>query len=210
LVHLALYKFYLEDNETEKAISSMEIVLKSDIVNPEAKAKVLNDFVKFAQDNPQYEERLLEITADVSDDETGKSSAEMAQYYLQKGDKAKALSHYKIALQHDADDFETIKKVLLLQIDLDMFSDAVALSNEALETFPSQPILYLANGVANNNLQQYKKAVESLEIGIDYVIDNVIMEIDFYKQLSTAYKYLNNIEKSQTFAKKAEALINGQ
>jgi len=210
LVHLALYKFYLEDNETEKAISSMEIVLKSLTVNPEAKAKVLNDFVKFAQENPQYESRLLEITADVSDDETGKSSAEMAQYYLQKGDKQKALSHFKIALQRDADDFETIRKVLLLQIDLDMFSDAVVLSNEALETFPSQPILYLANGVANNNLQQYKKAVESLEIGIDYVIDNVIMEIDFYKQLSTAYKYLNNIKKSQSFAKKAEALINGQ
>jgi len=210
LVHLALYKFYLEDNETEKAINSMEIVLKSDTVNPEAKAKVLNDFVKFAQDNPQYEERLLEITANVADDETGKSSAEMAQYYLQKGDKQKALSHFKIALQRDADDFETIKKVLLLQIDLDMFSDAVTLSNRILETFPSQPILYLVNGVANNNLQQYKEAVESLEIGIDYVIDNVIMEIDFYKQLSTAYKYLNNIQKSQSFAKKAEALLNGQ
>ena len=210
LVHLALYKFYLEDNETEKAINSMEIVLKSDTVNPEAKAKVLNDFVKFAQDNPQYEDRLLEITANVADDETGKSSAEMAQYYLQKGDKQKALSHFKIALQRDADDFETIKKVLLLQIDLDMFSDAVTLSNRILETFPSQPILYLVNGVANNNLQQYKEAVESLEIGIDYVIDNVIMEIDFYKQLSTAYKYLNNIQKSQSFAKKAEALLNGQ
>ncbi|MFT5216578.1 MAG: tetratricopeptide (TPR) repeat protein [Glaciecola sp.] len=210
LVHLALYKFYLEDNETERAINSMGIVLKSDTVNPEAKAKVLNDFVKFAQDNPQYEARLLEITADVTDDETGKSSAEMAQYYLQKGDKQKALSHFKIALQRDADDFDTIKKVLLLQIDLDMFSDAVVLSNQALEMFPSQPILYLANGVANNNLQKYKEAIESLEIGIDYVIDNVIMEIDFYKQLSTAYKYLNNIQKSQSFAKKAEALINGQ
>lgn len=210
LVHLALYKFYLEDNETEKAISSMEIVLKSETVNPEAKAKVLNDFVKFAKDNPQYEDRLLEITAEVSDDETGKSSAEMAQYYLQKGDKQKALSHYKIALQREPDNFETLKKTLLIQIDLDLFNDAAALSNEALETFPSQPILYLANGVANNNLQRYKEATESLEIGIDYVIDNVIMEIDFYKQLSTAYKYLNNIKKSQAFAKKAEALLNEQ
>ena len=210
LVHLALYKFYLEDNETEKAINSMEIVLKSETVNPEAKAKVLNDFVKFAKDNPQYEDRLLEITAEVSDDETGKSSAEMAQYYLQKGDKQKALSHYKIALQREPDNFETLKKILLIQIDLDLFNDAAVLSNEALETFPSQPILYLANGVANNNLQRYKEATESLEIGIDYVIDNVIMEIDFYKQLSTAYKYLNNIKKSQAFAKKAEALLNEQ
>ena len=185
----------------------MEIVLKSETVNPEAKAKVLKDFVRFAQDNPQYEERLLEITADVSDDDTGKSSAEMAQYYLQKGDKQKALSHFKIALQRESDNFEIIKKILLLQIDLDMFSNAVTLSNETLETFPSQPILYLANGVANNNLKQYKAAVESLEIGIDYVIDNIIMEIDFYKQLSTAHKYLNNIKKSQSFAKKGALIL---
>lgn len=210
LVHLALYKFYLEDDETEKAITSMEIVLKSETVNPEAKAKVLNDFVRFVQENPQYESRLLEITSEVSDDETGKSSAEMAEYYLQKGEKQKALSHYKIALQREPDNFDIIRKALLLQIDLDLFNEAKILSNEALETYPAQPILYLVNGVANNNLESYKKAVESLEIGIDYVIDNVIMEIDFYKQLSTAYKYLDNIKKSQTFAKKAEALINDQ
>lgn len=209
-VHLALYKFYLDDNATEKAINSMEIVLKSDKIKPDAKAKVLNDFIKFSQDNPQYEDRLLEITANITDDDTGKSSIEMAQFYLQKGDKKKALSFYKIALQRNLNDFEAIKKVLLLQIDLEMFNDAIVLSSQALEIFPSQPILYLANGVSNNKMQHYKEAVVSLEIGLDYVIDNVIMEIDYYKQLSASYKYLNNINKSQSFAKKADALLNEQ
>ena len=76
--------------------------------------------------------------------------------------------------------------------------------------FPAQPILYLINGVANNKINQSKNAIESLETGLDYVIDDPKMESDFYTQLSIAYKQVNNNTKSQAFAKKAEALIKEQ
>ena len=66
--------------------------------------------------------------------------------------------------------------------------------------------MYLVNGVANNNLEEHKKAIDNLEMGLDFLIDNPNMEADFYSQLSIAYKALNNISKSETFAKKAKAL----
>ncbi|MBT8273392.1 MAG: tetratricopeptide repeat protein, partial [Bacteroidia bacterium] len=78
LVHLALYKFFLTDNQAEEAINSMKIVLKSGTIKPEAKAKVLNDFVSFVKSNPQYESDLLEVTTEVVNDDTGKSDAELA------------------------------------------------------------------------------------------------------------------------------------
>ena len=208
LVHLALYKYYLDANEESKAIESMKVVVKSKTVKPEAKAKVLNDFVNFVKDNPQYEGDLLEVTTMVSDDNTGKSDVELAKYYLQKNNKEKALAHYKIALEKEPDSFSMIKSVLLLYIDLNQFEKASELSSQALETYPAQPILYLANGVANNNLNRPKDAIESLEMGVDYVIDNVIMEVDFYKQLSIAYRMTNNITKSNAFANKAQKLLN--
>ena len=98
--------------------------------------------------------------------------------------------------------------MLLLQIDLKKYSEAVTLSSKALDSYPSQPILYLVNGVANNNLNQPKDAIDSLETGVDYVIEDVIMQADFYKQLSVAYKMSNNITKSEAFAKKAEEVMN--
>jgi len=208
LVHLALYKFYLDQGEEEKAISSMKVVVKSAAIKPDAKAMVLNDFVNFVRDNPQYEDDLLEVTTNISNDETGKSHAELGNFYLQKKNKSKALEQFNLALAKDATNFNIIKKVLLLQIDLDMFKEAESFSSENLELYPSQPILYLANGVANNNLNQPKKAIESLESGVDYIIDDVIMEVDFYRQLSIAYKLNNNITKSNAFSKKAEDLLN--
>jgi len=79
-------------------------------------------------------------------------------------------------------------------------------AERALELYPAQPILYLVNGVANNSLSTYKKAIDNLEMGLDFLVDNPTMEADFYSELSIAYKALNNINKSETFAKKAQAL----
>ncbi|MEH6536928.1 MAG: tetratricopeptide repeat protein [Psychroserpens sp.] len=210
LVHLALYKFYLDGNDTNNAIKSMKVVLTSPVIKPEAKTKVLNDFVKFVGQNPQYESDLVEITSLVSEDKSVKTLLELGEYYLKSNDKEKALSYYEEALKQEPNEFKIIRDVLLLQIDLNKDAKAAQKSMEALEIFPAQPILYLINGVANNKLKQPEKAIENLEMGLDYVVENPSMEADFYKQLSEAYKQTNNISQSEAFAKKAEALLKEQ
>lgn len=210
LVHLALYKFYLDANEIENAINSMRIVLTSPVIKAEAKTKVLNDFVKFVAKNPQYESDLVEITALVSEDKSVKTLLELGAYYLKSEEKEKALNYYLEALQQEPNDFKIIRDVLLLEIDLKKDNEAAKRSIEALDLFPAQPIFYLINGVANNNLKQPQKAIESLEMGLEFIVDNPQMEGDFYKQLSASYKQVNNIKQSEAFAKKAEAILNEQ
>ena len=207
LVHLALYKFYLDDNAIDKAIASMKVVLTSPSIKSEAKTKVLNDFVKFVGQNPQYESQLVEVTALVSDDKSVKTLLELAEYYLKSNDQEKALGYYEAALLQEPNAFKIIRAVLLLQIDLNKNEAAVLKSDEALDIFPSQPVLYLINGVANNKLKHPKKAIERLEMGLEILVENPTMQADFYKQLSESYKQLYNIEKSQTFAKKAQAIL---
>ena len=210
LVHLALYKFYLDDNDINSAINSMRIVLTSPVIKPEAKTKVLNDFVKFVGENPQYESDLVEITALISDDKSVKTLLELGAYYLKTEEKDKALNYYLEALQQEPNNFKIISDVLLLEIDLNKNSDAAKRSMDALELFPAQPFFYLINGVANNKLDQPHKAIESLEMGLEFVVDNPQMEGDFYKQLSESFKQVNNIKQSEAFAKKAEAIFKEQ
>ena len=210
LVHLALYKFYLDENDTENAINSMKIVLSSSDIKPDAKAKVLNDFVNFVSTHPEFEPDLLEITALISNDNSPKTLLELAQFYLKTGDKTKALSYFEDLLKEEPNNYSVLKDVLLLQLDLNLNEQAAKRSEQTIEIFPAQPIFYLINGVANNKLKQQKKAIESLEAGLDYIIEDVKMEIDFYTQLSLAYELDNNIKKSQAFTKKAEALTKEQ
>lgn len=208
LVHLALYKFYLDQNQTENAIASMKIVLTAPEINPDAKTKVLNDFINFVSKNPEHEKDLVDITALIDDNKSFQTLVELAQYYLKLQDKPKALMYFEDALKLEPNNFSVIKDALLLQIDLNQEEKAIIKSEQALELFPAQPILYLINGVAHNKMKQAKKAITSLETGLDYVIEDPKMEADFYTQLSLAYKLNNNNSKSQAFAKKAAALTN--
>ncbi|WJJ97126.1 tetratricopeptide repeat protein [Algibacter luteus] len=206
LVHLALYKFYLDDNDAEKSIESMKVVIKSTQIKPEAKLKVLTDFVKFVKANPEYEADLIEATSLVSDTNNSKTIIELGQYYLSRNNKEKALEQFEEALKLEPNNFEVLKNTLLLYIDLKKFDLAKVESNKALESFPSQPLLYLINGVSLNELNQPKDALEVLETGLDYLIDDTKMEADFYNQLSKAYTLLNNTDKAKTFSDKAKQL----
>ncbi|MBC3758450.1 tetratricopeptide repeat protein [Hyunsoonleella sp. SJ7] len=206
VVHLALYKFYLDDDNTEEAIKSMKIVVKSNEIKPEAKLKVLSDFVGFVKEYPQYEADLVETTTLLDGKTNAKTLTDLGYYYLSKNDKAKAIHYFQEALKLNGDDFNIIKNVLLLQIDLQLFDDATQKSEEVIQKFPAQPLGYLINGVVLNARQKPNDAISVLESGLDWVIDNPKMESDFYLQLSKAYEMLGNMEKSGAFMKKAKAL----
>ncbi|WP_179317129.1 tetratricopeptide repeat protein [Winogradskyella undariae] len=205
-VHLALYKFYLQDEKVDDAINSVKTVLTSPEINADAKAKVLKDFVAFVSHNPEYESDLIDITSLIDDNKDAQTHSDLGHYYLKAGDKVKALSNFKEALKQNPNDFKLIKDVLLLQLDIKDYNAVIIDSERALELYPAQPILYLVNGVAQNNSGEPKKAIDNLEMGLDFLIDNPSMEADFYSELSIAYKAINNISKSETFAKKAKAL----
>ena len=206
IVHLALYKFYLDDNNAEKAIESMKIVVKSPEIKPEAKLKVLTDFVQFVGNNPQYEADLVEATTLVDNSNSSKTLTELGQYYLAKSNKPKALEYFESALKIDEENFNVLRNVLLLYIDLQKFNLAEKKSYEVIQKYPAQPLFYLINGVALNQLNQPKKAADVLETGLDFIIDDNKMEIDFYNQLSISYSLLSNTAKAKAFSDKVKQL----
>lgn len=210
LVHVALYAFYLENNQGEEAFKSAEKALISAQVNNNDKTKILQNLVRFVQANPQYETKLVALTTLIDNDKNPESLSEVAQYYLQTGDKQKALESYKQALQQNPNDFNLIKNSLLLQLDLQQYENVAKESAQAISLFPAQPLLYLLNGVAQNNLKNPNKAIENLEMGLDFLIDDKKMEADFYQQLSISYQLKDNITKSKAFAEKATAIIKAQ
>lgn len=206
IVHLALYKFYLDENETDEAIKSMKIVVQSNAIKPDAKLKVLSDFVNFVKLNPRYEKDLLEATTLLDGTTNANTLTDLGMYYLDKGDKENALKYFEEALKLDGDNFGILKNILLLHIDLQQFDVAKTKSEAALQKYPAQPLCYLLHGVALNELQKPKDAIITLESGLDWIVDDDKMEADFYSELAKAYDILNNTTKAKTFRDKANAL----
>lgn len=203
MVHLALYKFYLDQNESAKALASMKRVLKGDQIDEETKYQVLNDFLLFVAANPSYEKDLMEIVEVFSKKEANTEVySQLGTFFLQADQKEKALEYFEAGVNNGDMDFDLLVKTLLLQVDFKKYEAAKALSQKGLEEYPSQPILYLVNGTVLNQTQEHKKAVEILTFGLDFLIDNPIMEADFYQQLVLAYTGLNEAGKASEFEKK--------
>jgi len=103
-------------------------------------------------------------------------------------------------------DFNVLKELLIMELTNDLFEFVYDDSKEGLEIFPAQPFLYKMNGLALNKLGKYNEAISVLTIGIDFVIDNNIMEADFYNQLSISHEGLNNKSKALEYKQKANQL----
>ncbi len=206
-VQLALYKFYLVDGKTDLAVAAMQKVLQSKRIEVDAKHSVLNDFLIFVNENPQFETQL-EKAITVFDKQVASANIfhELAKYYLQKGNKVKALPYFEKALASNPEDLELIKNVILLQLDSNKFTDAEKTVSEAVDLYPSQPLLYLTYGVTLNKQQKFKEAIVQLEMGIDYIIDDAKMEADFYNQLGDAYTGSGDATKARGFYEKAKSL----
>ncbi|OCK43573.1 hypothetical protein BA195_02405 [Tenacibaculum soleae] len=98
-------------------------------------------------------------------------------------------------------------KPLLNKLHINTHTDLLKYSEQGLTLFPAQPFIYLMNGKALNNNHQYKKALQSLQNGIDFVIDNTKIEAQFYFEMAKAYQKLNDTKKASFFKNKAEKTL---
>lgn len=75
-------------------------------------------------------------------------------------------------------------------------------SEEALETYPSQPFFYYAQGYALNKASKPKKAIEVLEAGLDYLVNDIPLANKFYTELAAAYTATYNTVKANMYLSK--------
>ena len=99
-----------------------------------------------------------------------------------------------------------LQKILIYESENELYEMLFSDSKSGLEVYPSQPFLYHMNGWALNKLAKYNEAIAVLTIGIDFVIENIALEADFYEQLSMSYEGLNNKTEALKYKQKAEKL----
>jgi predicted Zn-dependent protease len=86
------------------------------------------------------------------------------------------------------------------------YQEALAISKEALDTYPLQPYFYYAYGAALNNTSNANKAIEVLESGLDYLLDDTDALANLlYKELSKAYTSIGNTSKANEYLNKIKS-----
>ncbi len=82
------------------------------------------------------------------------------------------------------------------------YKGMLAVSKEALDSYPLQPYFYFAYGTALNNTGDSNKAIEVLESGLDYLLDDGPLENSIFRELSKAYNKIGNTQKANEYLNK--------
>lgn len=207
---VSLFKFHINNNHGDKAVKSMNTVLASDKIDKKIKHRILNEFLIFSKNNPQYDKDLDKAIGYFDNDKEVKVAKEIAKFYQSKKDWNKAIKYYEMHVKNATDDMETMLLLMQAYTENLQFDKLAKISEEQLQLFPTQPQLYYYNGLANNQLKNYKKAKDVLESGIDFIIDDTVLEINFNLQLGEASNGLGDMKKKDLYFSKANQLIEKQ
>ena len=205
---VTLFKNYLDANDGTKAISAMNTVLASSKIDSKIKHRILNEFLIFTEKNPQYSSDLEKAVGYFDNDKSVDVSMEIGKYFHSKKQLDKAIKYYEKSISDKPEESVQTNFLLLKALTENKQFDILAKKAVVMvETFPTQPQFYYYAGLAYNQLKEFKKAKDLLEMGMDYVVENKELEINFNIQLGEAYNGLGDFKKKELFFSKANQLL---
>jgi tetratricopeptide (TPR) repeat protein len=207
---VSLFKFHLNNNDGDNAVKAMNIVFPSKKIDSKIKHRMLNEFLIFAKNNPKYEADLDKAISYFDNDKDVRVAKEIGKFNYSKSNWPQAIKYFEMHLKNAEDDVES--QILLMQsyTENQQFDILAKKADNLTQLFPTQPQFYYYAGLANNQLKNYKKATTILDSGLDFVVDDEALEINFNIQLGEAYSGLGDATKKEKYFTKANELIKKQ
>lgn len=207
LVHLALYRFYLDQNHVDQATESIKTLLRGRELEEEVKYQVLNDLLLHMENHAEIKDRLEEVVR-VFAQQQGHSEVyeEVGNFYVGRRGYKQALEYYQKGLVEKISSPDLVIKALLLQIELESYDEAIGLSRRGLERFPTHPYLYLLQGTALNGAGDHQQALDRLQDGLAHLGNDPELEVAFYEQMVLATRAMGAVEKAAGFARNVARL----
>lgn len=199
---LGLYNTQLKLNEREEALDTGKKIIY-------LKPKFREDVAKVYVGMREYEKALKQLEKLEKNGGLTLTAANMKnmlekQLHKNENSSGEVAEVINQTPKPRADANSKILEQIEEALQTEAYTDAIRLIKIGLSDFPSQPKLYLYNAKALNALKEYKKAIEMLEIGLDYIIDDTILEKEFYQTFIVAYKQIGNSKKEKYYRKKIQ------
>lgn len=203
--HLSLYDYYKAKNEDEKALEEAKLAFQSPGLDIDTKVQILLSYYSLSDKSATLKKEAFELNKILikTHPEEAKAYTIYADFLLRENKLEGAKENYLKAIEFDNSRYPIWNQLLFLESELNDKEGLERDSKRAVELFPNEPIPYLFYGVVQLENKNYKEAVEYLEIGKDYVIDNPPLKTQFYATLGDAYNSMKNYEKSDAAYEKA-------
>jgi tetratricopeptide (TPR) repeat protein len=204
---VGLYKTFLVQQQTAQAVQALKKIVLSTKIDWKIKQRSFNEMLIYVQTHPEAEADFNALIPNMSNDRSVQVQKELGKFYYNKSNWSKAIFYLSSHCKSDATDREALLLLLQAQTEAGRFPELEKQADEALSWFPAQAELYYYKGLALNQMGQFKAAKEALESGLDYLIDNKPLEINWNIQLGQTYLGLGDVSKKEQYYKRANDLI---
>lgn len=198
LVNFYFAEYYRNEKQNKEAKAHLLKAFANNKIEPDKKIQYLMALVSPEAENRISNENLgelLDLLIKVHPDHI-LINALYADRLRQLEDNEGARKLLRKVLMHDKSNYVVWEELMFVNNDLLDFESMLTESTEAIKYFPTQPLLYIFNGVAALQNNDYETAVKSFTTGFDYVGDNIPMRVQFLSYLGDAYYELGNTKKA--------------
>ena len=197
-VLFSLTSFYRQKEDKEKAWEYIKKGFQNKTVEVETKIQyylmVMSEPQKPFFTEDQVSE-LMNILLQTNGDDYRVFTV-YAEYLISKGKLAEAREQLRKVLENNKDNYMIWERMLMVSNDLLDFKSIYTDAEKAIELFPNQPVLYGLRAVACLQLEKYTEAIDILNEGDAYVLDNVPLKIQFDLYRAEANYKLGKVEEA--------------
>ncbi len=204
-IHLTLANFYRDKGENRKSFEELKLAFKSTKIGVDVKVSILASYFQLLEKNKQMREQadtLAKLLIKTHPESTKPYAIYGDMLYAEKKFQ-QAKEQYLIVLKKDKTKSQLWTQILFIQAEQNDFSGMLETSEEALSYFSTDPLFYYFNGVSNKRLNNVKKAILVLEMGVEFVFDNDMLLLEFYSLLGDSYHDIEEHANSDSLYEKA-------
>ena len=204
-IHLTLADYYRDKSDDIKSFEELKLAFKSIKLGVDVKVRILASYFQLLAVNDIMKSQaytLAKLLMETHPNEV-KPNAVYADILYADNRFAEAKDQYLIVLEKDKTKIQIWSQVLFIQAEQSDFDGMLKTSEEALTYFSTDPLFYYFNGVASKWFKNYYKAINSLNMGVEFVLDNNMLLLEFYSSLADSYHATNEHELSDEYYEKS-------
>ena len=207
-IHFSLADYYKKNGDEIKAFEELKLGFANPNLDIDTKIQILITYYTVTEiysDLKHQAFELSEILIDTHPDDP-KTYSIYGDFLFRDNKFEEARDAFRKVISLDSSKYLVWEQLLFTESEL---NDTNALLNESIkiiELFPEQPLPYLFAGSAYYQKKNWDECAKVLDRGLFYIVDNSLMEVQFYTYLGDAYNQLKDNEKSDEFYEKALSL----
>lgn len=202
---LAKAEYYRGTGDKEKSFQALKQAFSSTGLEIDQKIAVLSSYMMLLKTYPEMSGQAMELARLMVEAHPGdsRSFAILGEFLYQGKNLEDATVQLRKSLELDRQSFLVWEKLIECLYELRDYGAMENESNIALELFPSQPLLYFFNGFSKIQLEKVEESIRVLKSGINLVVDNPPLMVQFYSSLGDAFNKLKKSTESDSSFDKA-------